>query len=217
MSDNKGAKRVVTDVLSIADLAEQSASAPIVRSDCKLCLSKHRREVEDYYEQSGNVAQCHRLLKSKGEDVSYRNVRTHLTVHYASIEQQEKVKNFTSELVRWRTGNIDKESRLGTVLAILERRMIDIAANVDGRGGEDTLKATDTLCKLASQIVTYQNELDSTKKDKEAVSHFMEQMHRVIKQHVDSSKSTEVKRGLIELVTSLEEQIGGLLPNGQTI
>lgn len=217
MSERSGLRKTSPDVSSIADLAEQSASAPIVRSDCKLCLSKHRREVEDYYEQTSNVSQCHRLLRSKGEDVSYRNVRTHLTVHYAAIEQQEKVKNFTSELVRWRTDNIDKESRFGTVLAILERRMIDIAANIDGRGSDDTLKATETICKIASQIVTYQTELDSAKKDKEAVAHFMDQMQRIIRQHVEGTKSNEVKKGLIELVTSLEEQIGGLLPNGQTI
>ena len=217
MSDVIGVKRTTADVSSIADLAEQSASAPIVRSDCKLCLSKHRKEVEDYYEQTGNISQCHRLLRSKGEDVSYRNVRTHLSGHYAAIEQQEKVKNFTSELVRWRTGHIDKESRFGTVLAILERRMIDIAANIDGKGSDDTLKATETICKIASQIVTYQNELDNAKKDREAIGHFMGQMQRIIKQHVEDSKSSEVKKGLIELVTSLEQQIGGLLPNGQTI
>jgi hypothetical protein len=217
MSDRIGSRRTTPETASIADLAEQSASAPVVRSDCKLCLSKHRREIEDYYEQSSNIAQCHRLMKSKGEDVSYRNVRTHLTVHYAAIEQQEKVKKFTSELVRWRTDNIDKESRFSTVLAILERRMIDIAANIDGRGSDDTLKATETICKIASQIVTYQTELDNAKKDKEAVAHFMDQMQRIIRQHVEDSKSNEVKKGLIELVTSLEEQIGGLLPNGQTI
>ena len=217
MSDRIGTKRTAADIESIADLAEQSASAPIVRADCKLCLSKHRREVEDYYEQTNNISQCHRLLRSKGEDVSYRNVRTHLTGHYAAIEQQEKVKKFTSELVRWRTGNIDKESRYGTVLAILERRMIDIAANIDGRGSEDTLKATETICKIASQIITYQTELDNAKKDKDGINHFMDQMQRIIRQHVEGSKSSEVKKGLIELVTSLEEQIGGLLPNGQKI
>jgi len=205
------------DSTSLTSLAEQSASAPIVRSDCKLCLSKHRREIEDYFEQSSNITSCHRLLKSKGEDISYRTVRTHLTNHYSAIEQQELVRNFTSELVRWRTVNVDRESRIGTLMAVLERRMIDIAANIDGRGGEETLKATDVLCKLASQILSCQSELDSVRKDKEAVSQFLDQLQDVIRQHIDNSKNHEVKKGLIELVGSLESKIGGLLSNGSSL
>jgi hypothetical protein len=206
-----------TEITSLTSLAEQSASAPIVRSDCKLCLSKHRREIEDYFEQSSNITSCHRLLKSKGEDISYRTVRTHLTNHYSAIEQQELVRNFTSELVRWRTVNIDRESRIGTLMAVLERRMIDIAANIDGRGGEETLKATDVLCKLASQILSCQSELDSVRKDREAVSQFLDQLQDVIRQHIDNSKNHEVKKGLIELVGSLESKIGGLLSNGSSL
>lgn len=206
-----------TDTTSLTALAEQSASAPIVRSDCKLCLSKHRREIEDYFEQSNNITSCHRLLKSKGEDISYRTVRTHLTNHYSAIEQQELVRNFTSELVRWRTVNVDRESRIGTLMAVLERRMIDIAANIDGRGGEETLKATDVLCKLASQILSCQSELDSVRKDKEAISQFLDQLQDVIRHHIDNSKNHEVKKGLIELVGSLESKIGGLLSNGSSL
>ena len=102
-------------------------------------------------------------------------------------------------------------------MAVLERRMIDIAANIDGRGGEETLKATDVLCKLASQILSCQSELDSVRKDKEAVSQFLDQLQDVIRQHIDNSKNHEVKKGLIELVGSLESKIGGLLSNGSSL
>jgi intracellular sulfur oxidation DsrE/DsrF family protein len=217
MNKNNIDKKSAIDIASITELAEQSASAPIVRAGCKLCLSKYRSEIEDMYDQSKNISQCHRVLKSKGEDISYKAVLNHLTVHYAAIDQQEKVKNFTVELVRWRTDNIDKESRLNTVMAVLERRMIDIAAYVDGRGTEDTLKPTETLCKIASQIMACQNELESARMHKEGMAHFVEQVKSVIKNHVETSKNNEVKRGFIDLVSSLEKQIGGILPNGQTI
>lgn len=217
MPDRLAHKNLPCDLKTITELAEQSASAPIIRADCKLCCSKYRKEIEEQFEITQNFSQCHRILKSKGEDVPYKTVRTHLQVHYAAAEQQEKVKEFASELVRWRTDHIDKESRVGTILAILERRMIDIAARIDGKGGDETLKATETLVKLAGQIITYQNELDSAKKDKDGVMVFVDQMQNVIKQHIENSKNHEVKKGLIELVGSLEEKIGGLISNGTPI
>jgi len=205
------------EINTIAELAEQSASAPIVRSGCKFCLSKHRKEAEELFAQTQNVAAVHRLLKSKGEEISYESANTHLRRHYAKVQQQELVKNLTSELARWRSSDVDAESRTSTVLAILERRMIDIAAQVDGSGTEDTLKATDMLCKLANQILVLQNDLDGRRKHKDSVSHFFGQFQALVKTHIENTKNGEVKREIVDLVNSIENQIGGLLPNGTSI
>jgi hypothetical protein len=49
------------------------------------------------------------------------------------------------------------------------------------------------------------------------VSQFLDQLQDVIRQHIDNSKNHEVKKGLIELVGSLESKIGGLLSNGSSL
>jgi hypothetical protein len=217
MSDKLGRRPTAEEINTIAELAEQSASAPIVRSGCKLCMSKHRKEAEELFAQTQNVSAVHRLLKSKGEEISYESTNTHLRRHYAKVQQQELVKNLTSELARWRSSNVDAESRTSTVLAILERRMIDIAAQIDGSGTQDTLKATDMLCKLATQILVLQNDLDSRRKHKDSVSHFFSQFQNLVKTHIDNTKNGEVKREIIDLINSIETQIGGMLPDGTSV
>jgi len=217
MADILGSRPTSEEISTIAELAEQSASAPIVRSGCKFCMSKYRKEAEDLFAQTQNVSAVHRLLKSKGEDISYESSNTHLRRHYSKVQQQELVKNLTSELARWRSSNVDAESRTSTVLAILERRMIDIAAQIDGSGTEDTLRATEMLCKLATQILVLQNDLDSRRKHKDSVTHFFSQFQSLVKAHIANAKNGDVKREIIDLVNSIETQIGGLLPDGTSI
>ncbi len=198
----------------IMKLSEDRSSGIIVKSNCKLCNSKYRNNAEEMYSECRNVSMVHRMLKSNGEDMSLVGVRSHLNNHFVDIAKQEKMQEYVSDLAKWKSINVTKEERLKTYLSILEKRIFQIASAIEDRDDSDSVKYTETLSKLIAQASSVQQQLDEMEQKIEPAKIVIKKLQEIIEIRVKSSKSPELKNHLIDLVSDLQGNIGGILGDG---
>jgi len=198
----------------IIRISEDRSSGIIVKSNCKLCNSKHRNSAEELYSECRNVSMVHRMLKSNGEDISAVSVRSHLNNHFVDVAKQEKMQEYVNDLSKWKSIHVNKEERLRTYLSILEKRIFQIASALDERDDADSFKYTETLSKLIAQASSVQHQLDEMEQKIEPAKIVIKKLQEIIEIRVKSSKSPELKNHLIDLVSDLQGNIGGLLGDG---
>ena len=198
----------------ISKISEDRSSGIIVKSNCKLCNSKFRINAEELYSESKNVSMVQRMLKNNGEDISVVSVRAHLQNHFIDVVKQEKIKDYVGELAKWKSIQASKEERLRTYLSILEKRIFQLAAYLDDRDDSESYKHTDTLAKLIAQASSVQQQIDEMEQKIEPAKIVIKKLQEIIEIRVKSSKSPELKNHLIDLVTDLQGNIGGLLGDG---
>jgi hypothetical protein len=199
---------------NIQKYAENKVSSVIIKSNCKLCNSEYRSKAEDLYLETSNISSVFRMLKSKNEDVSIPAIRSHLKNHFIDQQQQEKIKDYAADIVKWKEMQASKEERLKTYLAILEKRIFQIAASIDDRTDVESIKTTETLAKLVDQAAKIQFQLDEENMRVEPAKVVIRKLQEIIEIRVKTSKSAELKNTLIDLVSDLQGNIGGLLENG---
>jgi hypothetical protein len=199
---------------NIQKYAENKVSSVVIKSNCKLCNSEYRSEAEDLYLETNNISSVFRMLKSKNEDISIPSIRSHLKNHFVDQQQQEKIRDYAADIVKWKEMQANKEERLKTYLAILEKRIFQIAAFVDDRTDIESIKTTETLAKLVDQASKIQSQLDEENMRVEPAKVVIKKLQEIIEIRVKTSKSAELKNTLIDLVSDLKGNIGGLLENG---
>jgi flagellar biosynthesis chaperone FliJ len=198
----------------ISKISEDRSSGIIVKANCKLCNSKFRSSAEELYSECRNISMVQRMLKNNGEDISVVGVRSHLQNHFIDVVKQEKVKDYVGELAKWKSIQVSKEERLKTYLSILEKRIFQLAAYLDDRDDAESYKHTDTLAKLVAQASSIQQQIDEMEQKIEPAKIVIKKLQEIIEISVKSSKSPELKSHLIDLVTDLQGNIGGLLGDG---
>ena len=199
---------------NIQKYAENKVSSVIIKSNCKLCNSEYRSKAEDLYLETSNISSVFRMLKSKDEDISIPAIRSHLKNHFIDQQQQEKIKDYAADIVKWKEMQASKEERLKTYLAILEKRIFQIAASIDDRTDVESIKTTETLAKLVDQAAKIQFQLDEENMRVEPAKVVIRKLQEIIEIRVKTSKSVELKNTLIDLVSDLQGNIGGLMDNG---
>lgn len=197
----------------IHNIADERYSSVIIKPNCKLCNSDHRSEAESLFLETNNFSSVFRFLKSKSQDISLPSIRSHLKNHFIDQQQQEKIRDYVSDLSKWKEMQANKEERLKIYLAIIEKRIFQLAASIDERSDGESIRITDTLSKLLDQAVNIQSEIDEEIKRVEPAKVVIRKLQEIIEIRVKTSKSQELKNTLIDLVSDLQGNIGGLLEN----
>lgn len=192
-------------------------SIPLLKvySGCKLCNSQLRQQAEDLYQKSQNYSHVHRWLEDNKEDISWSCVRNHLKSHLTARMSEDKVQEYCQNMSTWCQAEKKKEERLEAMMCILERRVVQLAAMVDGRDDSESIKMTETIAKLASGILSMQQKVDEYKKASEPVKVVIERIQQIVQVQLSSTPSQEVRKVLMNMVDVLEHDLGGLIENGQ--
>lgn len=190
---------------------------PIVKthSQCKLCNSKLRMQAEDLYQKCQNYTHVHRWLAENNEEMSWSCVRSHLRSHLTEAMTQERIAEYCSNMTAWCREERKKETRLEAMMGIFERRIMQLAAMADGRDDLESLKMTETIAKLASGMISIQQQIDDYKKSSEPAKIVIERIQQIVQVQLSSTPSQEVRKVLMNMVDVLEHDLGGLIENGQ--
>jgi|688.fasta_scaffold160509_3 hypothetical protein len=187
-----------------------------VRStSCKLCNSSFRLECEELWEKTNNINAVYRLLESKGEKISYPSIRSHIINHYKKQENLDKLSNYVKSLDSWRKCKVEKEQRLELIMSILEKRIIEIAAEQDGNSDDSGRKMADTMVKLIQQLLSCQSALDEHKQLMEPVKLIVSRLQAIVKEEIQTHSGKDVKSALINVVSSLEKDVHEIMKNGK--
>ncbi len=200
---------------NINSITKQKADTVIIKSNCKLCNSAFRQDAEEIYGHEKNLTSVHRMLKSNNEDISIPAIRSHMLNHFIDANRHEKMREYVEDLAKWKDISASKSERLQTYLSILEKRIFQIASAVEDRTDPESMKQTEVLNKLIDQANTIQVALSEENGRIEPARIVIKKLQEIIEIRVRSSKSPELKNVLIDLVSDLQGNIGGLLENGK--
>jgi hypothetical protein len=135
--------------------------------------------------------------------------------HFIDVNRHEKMREYVEDLSKWKEVSASKAERLQTYLSILEKRIFQIASAVEDRTDPESMKQTEVLNKLIDQANTIQLALTEESERIEPARIVIKKLQEIIEIRVRSSKSPELKNILIDLVSDLQGNIGGLLENGK--
>lgn len=196
-------------------LAKNKADSVIIKSNCKLCNSAFRQEAEEMYCSEKNFSSVLRLLKSHNEEISLPAIRSHMMNHFVDVNKHEKMKEYVEDLEKWKSISATKTERLQTYLSIVEKRIFQLASSIDDRTDPESVKQTEVLNKLIDQASNLQSAMLEETERIEPARIVIKKLQEIIEIRVRSSKSPELKNVLIDLVSDLQGNIGGLLENGK--
>ena len=182
---------------------------------CKLCNSEYRSEAEDLWEKNNNINSVHRLIESKGEKISYPAIRRHLNTHYKKKESLEKKIEYIKDLKIWRANRIEKENRLDLLMSILEKRIVELAAEQDGNTDDSGRKMSETMVKLIQQLLVCQQTADDYKQLLEPVKLIIARLQNIVKEEVQTNSGMDVRKALMNVVSSLEKDVHEIMKNGK--
>lgn len=186
-----------------------------IHSNCKLCNSPIRQQAEELYIQTKNISHVHRFLEQNDNKISWSCVRNHLLSHLASALSQERVEDYCKNMAEWCSIEKKKEQRLDALMAMLERRVMQLSAVADGRDDNESLRISDTIVKLVSTILSIQQQVDDYRKTTEPVKIVIEKIQQIVQVQLSATPSQEVRKVLMNVVDVLEHDLGGLIENGQ--
>lgn len=198
----------------INEIYKEKNDGIIFKPNCKLCNSKNRSEAEDLYIETDNISSVFRFLKSKGENISMVAVRSHIQNHFNNKIQEERMQYYLEDLNKWRDIQARKEEKLKLYLTMLEKRIFQIASNLDGKNDSEGIRNTDTLARIILQASSLQDKLDEEHNKMEPAKIVIKKLQEIIEIKVKSNRNPEFKNELIELVSDLQGNIGGLLGDG---
>jgi len=198
---------------ALEGIKESVKNSFINKPNCKFCQCDHRSDAEGLWLQSSSISAVHRLLRSKDVEVSYAAVRNHLLSHFQKEASKRQIADYVSDLSEWRKSQIDKESRLELMLSVLEKRIFELSS-VPKDSDEQFRKNSDVICKMIQQTISVQDSLDKHKGSIEPVTIFIKRLQEVIELQIEGSSNRETRRALVQVVSTLEENIGDLLSNG---
>lgn len=200
---------------SMLDSIASDQNKLIHNSGCKLCNSEFRSEAEELWEKTSNMNAVYRLLESKNNRISYPSIRSHIINHYKKQETLEKISNYAKDLNIWRKNKVEKEERLSIIMSILEKRILEIAAEQDGDTSELGRKMSDTMVKLVQQLISCQQVLDEHKQVMEPVKLIISRLQSIVKEEISSNNGNDVRKALINVVSSLEKDVHEIMKNGK--
>ena len=204
----------IIDASSAIDKIKDCVSDGVVkRSNCKFCQCDCRNESESLWLQTNNISAVYRFIKSKCVDISYAAVRNHLLNHFQKEISNAQVGEYLNDLSEWRKSQLDKANRLELMVSVLEKRVFDMSS-MPYESDDQYRRNSDVICKMMQQIVSLQDSLDKHRGSFEPVTIFIKRLQEVVELQIQSSSSKETRKVLVQLVSTLEKNIGDLLPNG---
>ena len=188
-------------------------STSVNRSNCKFCQCDIRQDAESLWLQTGNISSVYRLLKSSDTKISYAAVRNHLLSHFQKEVSNAQIGEYINDLSEWRKSQIDKESRLELMISVLEKRIFEVSS-MPFESDDQYRRNSDIICKMMQQVTSLQDSLDKHRGSFEPVTIFIKRLQEVVELQIQSSSNKETRKALVQLVSTLEKNIGDLLPNG---
>lgn len=194
-------------------IKESVENAFINKSNCKFCQCDFRSDSESLWLQSNSISAVHRLLKSKEVDISYAAVRNHLLNHFQKEVSNIQVAEYLHDLSEWRKSQLDKENRLELMLSVLEKRIFELSST-SKESDEQFRRNSDIICKMMQQTISVQDSLDKHRGSIEPVTIFIKRLQEVIELQIEGANNKETRNALVQVVSTLEKNIGDLLSNG---
>lgn len=142
-------ERLAELLLAHVDLNNQGV---YFESDCSICSSPSRRDMEEIWLKNRNADEVGNLLKAKGEPVPITVIKNHMEYHIDQAYVELRKREYIKKLIQLGRFNIDTLSRVELSLSCMQQQIIAMGAAEDSSMSPAALNKmrADTMCKLVS-------------------------------------------------------------------
>ena len=172
------------------------------RSDCKVCNSKYRAEIEEKYTETNSYKAAFRIVKGI-EDISYHAIRRHIDNHLVAHERALLVKEYSENVDKLVKMDFNRRNQLVERVAILHRKLFLIEALSENLDIDQMLKCADTVKKLSDSILTHEKEVAAIDQKMEPVIILVNNFKNTINKKMTEAPSNEVKQALYDLLDEI--------------
>jgi hypothetical protein len=187
----------------------------IEKSNCILCHSEYRDEVEEMYDDQKdkkNYLAIKKSLKDKHNfDISRDALRNHLVRHYSRINNNIALQEYTEEVQQWVNMQTNKVAAMKARIAILEREYFNIANQSDDIDLMERRKNADCLKKLAETILLYENKLGEYQEEIKPVNLIFNQLKIIVNDEMQYVNNATSKKLVSKILNRLKESCGSML------
>jgi len=193
-------------------IAESITDVVKTKSNCKVCNSKFRFEVEKIYDEKGwgSIPVIYKFLKDNGEEVSKQAIRNHMQVHLEKQRVDLAVKDYIEDISKYRMDNISKKEALEDRRAMLNKMFLEITAQSEG-ATLDELRRNAPVAKMLSEslsaIELQLKEIENRIHPAMMISRIVQQ---VMKERIGSQKDNAIKSLLMSIFDEIEEKTSGV-------
>jgi len=194
-----------------SNIRNNDDSIIISKTNCKFCQSQYRVEAENDFEKTGNMKAAWRVLvEQHKEDITYPAVRNHIINHYLVIEKKIKMKEYGEQLEGWINSERSRRWAMLERIGMLEKEMVNIAAETNGKNLDEQRKSADTMKKMCDTIMAVEDKIAEMDKTLEPAEIVVTRISDIISNEIKSSNNNEVKRALVDIMKKLSESVKDL-------
>jgi len=195
----------------ITEYANKISGDIIARSDCKMCSSPLRKQVEKKFVNSKSYTAAFKILEKAEADISYGAMRRHLINHFIAQERALMVKDYSSSLLDMLEQKYDRRQQLVERIKIMQRRLYMVEAMAESLDFYDTLKAVDAVKKICDTITTHEKEVATMDTAMEPVDLLIINLKNIVQEKLRESPDQEVKDALMDVFNKLTDSVDGIL------
>ena len=190
----------------------------INKKGCKLCECGFREEVEIWYELQPrkNISEIKRRLKSEKDfDIHFGSIKSHILFHYLGEKRNALLAGYTQdvqEIVDMRTNNI---SALKSRIAILDKEILEIAAEGAGLNIDERRKSALVINKISETLLKHEEKLQEYEGSLTPVTIVLNHLSIIIKDEVEHIDSNIAKKSLVTVLSKLKERVSGMFAEGE--
>lgn len=187
----------------------------VYRSNCKLCNSEYRKEVEDMYDaqKRKNFLQIKRKLQEKYNfEISDVAIRNHLIFHYKAPLENESLQEYSEVIQAWMNMHTNKVNSLRARMAMLDKQLFMIGQkNEEEEDMQEKRKNAETMKKIAEIILSYEGKLDEYRQEVKPLTLIFNQLKIIVTEEMKNIDSIKTKKVLGSVLTKLQDSVGDMI------
>jgi len=175
----------------------------IHRSDCKVCISEYREEVEREFSSSESYKAAYNKMKMKDTSVSYDAVYRHIRNHFTPYMRGIMIKDYAANIDRMMKIKYNRKDEIEERIRMMQNRMYEIEAVVAGGDLASMLKSADALNKLNSAIARLDEQLAEMEREMEPIYMMLQNLKEVMHDKMKEANNPAVTKALTDVFAKL--------------
>ena len=186
----------------------------ICKSNCKLCNSQYRLQVQKMCDQGRTMKYIHAFLVENKQDISYKAVNNHFQQHYSRQKTQIQMKEYLQDLTQYQ---VQKQNRTRDLLdrkGMFNKMLVQMAARHDTLTDlQQMRKNASALKTINDSIINIQTQIDIINKQSQPVVLILQKLTQIARQISQGTDNQQVKMALNKFLKQLSAECQGLWVN----
>lgn len=207
-----------TGKYDLNEFVRRLSDEPTVVPNCKVCATKHRKEVEAMAERGSTSVSIHRWLKDQlekegAETISYGSVNNHINFHFKTKQTESDLKVYVNQLAGWSKISKSDDQLLNRYIDALDMEVTFLLSKNAIGDVNERRKNNEIILKMMAQIAALKESLKTLRAELRPVEIMVKTLDRIIEFKI-ASVDAKTKEILRDVIDQLKLEVKDVLVDG---